>query len=1081
MGGHHERPRPGRFSRMVVAYPVAVMMASGGIAIVLAMLAFTAGESELGGSFTDTEDPIVRKLYGFLAMRHDYWTDTGREEDERRRLGEAAPRRRPRSKVETAALAGLPAALRLPKVFGRRPARRARRRLDEEDEDWWMRPQRQAEESCSVILRAKGASTVLGGKGLETLRKLIRQVQRTDGFADYCLSDDGGATCVEPTSLFRGVYDDSAAPSNDCALATYCAPYWPDAVPACAADAATSYTSDYDPGDALYAMCNSTDVMRVKNGFRYSVKMSANASGAEADCRGGLAAQRAYTVGGGWDCDSNKVSYAAFTFSTGFPLSWSGDAGSDEDWEEMEDWAVASLMPKLHKLKKDLEEVEGDEEPDFELLFNGIDPIQYYLNEDLRMLNLAMAIVLIILILQTGSIFIALCGLFEIAISFPCGLFVWTVLMGEEYITYLMYNGAFIILGIGADDIFVLMDAWKQSALHPDPEVRGDLLLRFTWAYERAASAMLATSFTTWAAFTACAFSAIWDIRCFGVVSGVMVLADYVLVITFLPAAIIVREKYFCGCCRWSCCFPKQAVAVTPAESPPAPEKGAAYVVPDGARLVEKVYGGVFADAIIKFHKPLIAIFLAIFVAATGVWTTTLVPATDALDFFDKQHVYTQHTKTLREKFLTDRADEKPGNFLVAGVDEADPWEMDDGSHPACVEEGSDCVGSANYKGIDLCGHQQEFIDASQAYFEVIQAKGGAPHYETAHYNFMSDFKNYVEYEGSSFPYEPSDCDAFAAKLLEFRDSWDWPYGNMHDDAHGLRGDMTGFVLEGSVVKAAYAGFNTTLSRSDSFKELWDFYDAGESALKAARSSSGDLFAGRKPYQTTEFNAWMVASGVFLRAAAENISISLALAFVVMLIATGNWIVTAVAFVSLLCVVSVTLALMALAGWEVNVIESIDISIAGGMAVDYVLHMAHAYNHQPPSWTREDRVKSAMGEMGVSVLSGMLTTFGACCALFACQLLWFRRFGIFITMLIMSSFFVSTFAMMPALVLCGPTGGKGDLRALLGLPAKEDAAPVLAEPVATKKTDAPPPPPPPAENEAVRVVAGEEETAQPAV
>ena len=224
----------------------------------------------------------------------------------------------------------------------------------------------------------------------------------------------------------------------------------------------------------------------------------------------------------------------------------------------------------------------------------------------------------------------------------------------------------------------------------------------------------------------------------------------------------------------------------------------------------------------------------------------------------------------------------------------------------------------------------------------------------------------------------------------------------------------------------------------------------------------------------------MVASGVFLRAAAENISISLALAFVVMLIATGNWIVTAVAFVSLLCVVSVTLALMALAGWEVNVIESIDISIAGGMAVDYVLHMAHAYNHQPPSWTREDRVKSAMGEMGVSVLSGMLTTFGACCALFACQLLWFRRFGIFITMLIMSSFFVSTFAMMPALVLCGPTGGKGDLRALLGLPAKEDAVAVHAEPVAKKEMDAPPPPPP-AENEAVRVVAGEEEAAQPAV
>ena len=280
----------------------------------------------------------------------------------------------------------------------------------------------------------------------------------------------------------------------------------------------------------------------------------------------------------------------------------------------------------------------------------------------------------------------------------------------------------------------------------------------------------------------------------------------------------------------------------------------------------------------------------------------------------------------------------------------------------------------------------------------------------------------------------------------------------MYLGAHELRGDMTGFVLEGSVVKAAFAGFNTTVDEGDSFKELWDFYDAGEKALKSARSAGGALFSGRKPFQTMLYFDWMVASGVFLRAAAENITISLALAFVVMLVATGNWIVTVIAFVSLIVVVSCTLALMALAGWEINVIESIDISIAGGMAVDYVLHLAHAYNHQPPLWPREQKVRAAMGEMGVSVLSGMLTTFGACCALFACQLLWFRQFGIFITMLVMSSFIVSTFAMLPALCLFGPTHGRGDLRKLLGLPAKEDhvaIAPVEAAPVDAKKSPSP--------------------------
>ena len=37
-----------------------------------------------------------------------------------------------------------------------------------------------------------------------------------------------------------------------------------------------------------------------------------------------------------------------------------------------------------------------------------------------------------------------------------------------------------------------------------------------------------------------------------------------------------------------------------------------------------------------------------------------------------------------------------------------------------------------------------------------------------------------------------------------------------------------------------------------------------------------------------------------------------------------------------------------------------------------------------------------MGEMGISVLSGCITTFGACCALFSCDLLWFKMFGYFI-------------------------------------------------------------------------------------
>ena len=104
--------------------------------------------------------------------------------------------------------------------------------------------------------------------------------------------------------------------------------------------------------------------------------------------------------------------------------------------------------------------------------------------------------------------------------------------------------------------------------------------------------------------------------------------------------------------------------------------------------------------------------------------------------------------------------------------------------------------------------------------------------------------------------------------------------------------------------------------------------------------------------------------------------------------------------------------------------------VAGGMAVDYVLHMSHAYNHQDPSLTSNERVRRAMAAMGISVLSGCLTTFGACCALFSCELLWFKMFGYFICTLIFSSFIVSNFGMMALLAWYGPTGGRGDVDVL---------------------------------------------------
>ena len=43
--------------------------------------------------------------------------------------------------------------------------------------------------------------------------------------------------------------------------------------------------------------------------------------------------------------------------------------------------------------------------------------------------------------------------------------------------------GIYVILGIGCDDLFILLDAFNQSAWDSPPETRRSILLRMRWAY----------------------------------------------------------------------------------------------------------------------------------------------------------------------------------------------------------------------------------------------------------------------------------------------------------------------------------------------------------------------------------------------------------------------------------------------------------------------------------------------------------------------------------------------------------------------------------------------------------------------
>ena len=115
----------------------------------------------------------------------------------------------------------------------------------------------------------------------------------------------------------------------------------------------------------------------------------------------------------------------------------------------------------------------------------------------------------------------------------------------------------FVILGIGADDVFVYVDTWRQSF---DDEIgvgpTTPLPERVAWTIFKSSSATLTTSATTSAAFFAAALSSITALKSFGIFAGIVVMADWFMMNAWLPAAVVLHHKKWAETPTCCCCIP---------------------------------------------------------------------------------------------------------------------------------------------------------------------------------------------------------------------------------------------------------------------------------------------------------------------------------------------------------------------------------------------------------------------------------------------------------------------------------------------------------------------------------------------
>ncbi|XP_048205775.1 protein dispatched homolog 3 isoform X2 [Perognathus longimembris pacificus] len=178
-----------------------------------------------------------------------------------------------------------------------------------------------------------------------------------------------------------------------------------------------------------------------------------------------------------------------------------------------------------------------------QVLYGGTDLFDYEVrrtfNNDMLLAFISSScIAALVYILTSCSVFLSFFGIASIGLSCLVALFLYHVVFGIQYLGILNGVAAFVIVGIGVDDVFVFINTYRQAAHLEDPQ------LRMIHTIQTAGKATFFTSLTTAAAYAANVFSQIPAVHDFGLFMALIVSCCWLAVLVTMPAALGLWSLY---------------------------------------------------------------------------------------------------------------------------------------------------------------------------------------------------------------------------------------------------------------------------------------------------------------------------------------------------------------------------------------------------------------------------------------------------------------------------------------------------------------------------------------------------------
>ncbi|CAH1792445.1 unnamed protein product [Owenia fusiformis] len=722
---------------------------------------------------------------------------------------------------------------------------------------------------------------------------------------------------------------------------------------------------------------------------------------------------------------------------------------------------------------------------------------------DMMLVMASFAFIFIFMWIQTGSLMITGLALFSILTNFLMANLIYRVVFDFKYFGTFHILAMFIILGIGADDIFVFFDTWRISAHYEYPS----LAHRVSDVYRKASAAMLFTSLTTAVAFFVGAGSPLLSLNSFGLFSGILVIVNYISVILFFPCVVVKYHKAWENWSWWCCrpCLKKTRGNDTVEMHNSAVESQQPTDLKDNSQrknIAVKFFRGPYFKFIT--HK---VVKWVVFVFFLGMSATFIYFAT-TIQVNEEQIKFLKDTSNFGKVF-----DRRANAFKPSNQDRAVKvyiaWGLKNQDMSGCHKTDTSCDGVSVYDetfNLNDAGTQEAlaafctkmktlsaaeaeelkirrnivtndlevqcFIDDMEAFLKAdenatytippsttmnkyspsvnldmpwvksnVEAIMNAPPMNNMFYNasaLPASYSNYFEVALNYWLQHGFDYANNMGTVVSNLRSYSSILGEEELAGVTQRENVTfgGSTIKGPKygTRLRYAAIVVNTSMNfDSLGYPTDLpiRDAWENFVTKEISAMPEPLQGGFQCTPTLFTAWhwLKVQKSLTNSAINGIIIGLCIAFPILIIATKNVIVGFFALCSIAMVTTSVVGVIPLAGWKLGILECLNLVLIVGLSVDYVVHLAEGYSRSPHK-DRLGRVHSMLEEVGVSVLSGSITTLGASFFILLAEILFFTQFGIIMFSTIGFSVMYALGFFTVLLVLLGPQNEFGSIMPL---------------------------------------------------